>query len=291
MRTGPPTSRAKEQQIRHWNTVAPGWADWFEWTERNFSPLTAWLRDATGWEPGARLLDVACGAGYPALAAAVAARPGGRVVAIDISLEMLAAAARRAADAAIDNVDFLEGDADQLSFDDNSFDGVTNAYGLMFSADPERAVREAHRVLKPGGRLALVTWHDPSTSPFFSIAGGAAARFLALPPPAPMTPGPFRFARTDALETMLNDSGFSSVHIEARSMTFECASAAQYFQIFTDLAWKSRIVSLSEAEVSRFRDAVVEAARPFLDGDRLHLAATSLCASGRKSSAPQGPVS
>src|SRR6266545_2524334 len=114
-RGAPPLERLKQLQTKHWNTVARGWADWFEWTERNFCPVTDWLRDAAGWRAGARVLDVACGAGYPALAAAAAVRPGGRVVAVDISPEMLRAASRRATAAGIDNIEFSEMDAEQLS--------------------------------------------------------------------------------------------------------------------------------------------------------------------------------
>src|SRR4029450_13593773 len=88
--------RIKEQQRKHWNVAADGWAAWLEWIERNFAPVTEWLRGAACWKPGAHILDVACGAGYPALMAAVSVRPGGRVVATDISPNMVAVASRHA---------------------------------------------------------------------------------------------------------------------------------------------------------------------------------------------------
>src|SRR5712691_7611804 len=90
------TADVKDRQRKHWDAVAAGWATWFDWTERNFAPLTAWIRDATPWRAGSRVLDVACGAGYPALAAARAVRPGGRVVATDLSSRMIAVASERA---------------------------------------------------------------------------------------------------------------------------------------------------------------------------------------------------
>jgi SAM-dependent methyltransferase len=274
--------RIKEQQRKHWNVVADGWAAWLEWIERNFGPVTEWLRGAACWEPGAHILDVACGAGYPALTAAVSVRPGGRVVATDISPKMIAVAARHAHLRGVDNIDFLEMDAEHLQFADNSFDAVTNAYGLMFCPDTHGALHEVHRVLKPGGRCALVTWDEPSKSPYFTVIVGVASTFLSLPPIDPAAPGPFRLAAARHLESMLRTSGFSDVRVDSYPMTVECASVAEYCQIFADVAWKARIAALSDADAARFREAVAKAAEPFINGGRLHLVATSLCASGRK---------
>ena len=278
----PSSDRIKEQQRKHWNVVADGWAAWLEWIERNFAPVTEWLREAACWKPGARILDVACGAGYPALTAAESVRPGGRVVAIDISPRMIAVASRQAQKRGIDNIDLLEMDAEDLQSEDNSFDAVTNAYGLMFCPDTLGALNEAHRVLKPGGRCALVTWAEPSKSPYFSVIFGVASTFLSLPPVDPANPGPFRLAASSNLESMLQTSGFSDVRVDSQSMTVECASIAEYCQIFGDVAWKARLAALSDAEAARFHEAVAKAAEPFTNGGRLRLVATSLCASGRK---------
>lgn len=281
-RPGRPAARSvRDSQQTHWNAVAGGWARWFEWTERNFSPLTAWLRGAAGWQPGARILDVACGAGYPALAAAASVRPHGRVVATDISPEMIAEADRRATALGLDTIEFRERDAEQLGFDTGTFDAVMNAYGLMFCPDPGRAVAEAWRVLARGGALAVVTWDEPSRNPFFTTILGVAARFLGLPPPDPTAPGPFRLADPAALDSLLRASGFTKVTIDRLEMTFECGSAAEYVDIFSDVAWKARIASLGADEAARFRAAVAEAT-PSLEDGRLRLGTTSLCASGRK---------
>jgi SAM-dependent methyltransferase len=278
----PSANRIKEQQRKHWNVTADGWAAWLEWIERNFGCVTEWLRGAACWKPGARILDVACGAGYPSLTAAVSVRPRGRVVATDISPNMIAVASRRAQKRGIDNIDFLEMDAEDLQLEDNSFDAVTNAYGLMFCPDTLGALHEAHRVLRPSGRCALVTWDEPSKSPYFTVIVGVASKFLSLPPTDPADPGPFRLAASRNLESMLQSSGFSDVRVDSYPMTVECASVAEYCQIFADVAWKARLAALSDADAARFREAVAKAAEPFMSGGSLRLVATSLCASGRK---------
>src|SRR5262249_12082975 len=157
-----------------------------------------------------------------------------------------------------------------------------NAYGLMFCPEPQRAVNEAGRVLAPGGRFALVTWDEPSKSPFFGVITSVAAPLLSLAEPEPGSPGPFRLASVELLESMLRAGGLVDVRVESRSATFEVGSPGEYCRVFGDLAWKARIARLSDAQRAGFEHSVTEASRPFVREGRLRLAATSLCASGRK---------
>ena len=126
MLSEPDAQRFRAQQTRYWNDAAAGWTAWIEWTERNFSPLTAWFADRGCWAPGARVLDVACGAGYPALAAAARVRPRGTVIACDLSPAMIAAAAATARARGIDNIEFQAMDAEALAFEDSAIDVATS---------------------------------------------------------------------------------------------------------------------------------------------------------------------
>jgi SAM-dependent methyltransferase len=271
-----------EQQKKHWNAVAGGWGTWLDWTSRNFQPIADWLGKAAPWQPGARVLDVACGAGFPALAAAAAVRPGGTVVATDISPEMLAVASSRARRDALDNVAFIEMDAEHLRFDDEEFDAVTNAFGLMFSPDLPRAIAEARRVLKSGGRFLAVTWDEPSQNPFFSVITPVAASFLSILPPAAGAPGPFRLSSATELESLLREGGFFDIRVDRVPMTLELASADEYLQVFSDVAWKARVAALSDRDLARLRAAIAEVVQPhFVDG-RLRLVASSLCVAGSR---------
>jgi SAM-dependent methyltransferase len=274
------TQQFKEQQTKHWNAVAGGWAAWLAWTEREFAPVTDWFVERAGWAPGTRVLDVACGAGYPALAAAAVVGPGGTVVASDISPDMIAVTSAAAAAAGLENIECRTMDAEQLTIDDASVDAVTNAYGLMFCPDPGRAIREAYRVLKAGGRITIVTWDELSKSPFFNVIFPVGAKHLSLTPPAPGVPGPFRFSVPGEMEALLQDAGFVDVRVESRPMSLAFASVAEYCQIFMDVAWKARIAALAEPQLQAFCDDVTRAVRR-------RVAATN-CASSRRRCARQG---
>jgi SAM-dependent methyltransferase len=271
-----------EQQRRHWDGVAAGWAAWLEWTEENFAPLTNWLTMAAGWTPGARVLDAACGAGYPALAAAARVAPDGRVIGTDLSLAMVEAAARRASARGLSNLSIRQMDAEHLDFGNATFDAVTNVYGLMFSPDPIGALVEARRVLKPGGRLAIVVWDKFEESPFFHVITTVARPLLGLAIPDASLPGPFRFASTGALDEVLQRAGFSDCRIDALRMTFTCDSVDEYVGVFRDIAWKSRLDALSPDALARFIEDVGIAAKGYQVNGRLQLPAGSRCAVARK---------
>lgn len=277
-------AEVRDAQKRHWTTVAEAWGKWFDWTEQNFAPLTAWLRDQTGWRAGAHMLDVGCGSGYPALAAAAAVGPAGAVTAIDISSKMISVASRRAAEAGLDNLDFREMDADALRFDDETFDAVTCVCTLMFSPEPQRAISEIRRVLKTTGRFGIVVWDAPSLNPFSMVLVGVMSRFIALPPlPRATAPGPFRFAASDALESVLRSGGCSKFTIEHRTMTFEFPSVDAYFQIVSEVAgWTRRLQELSAEDLARLRQAVAEAAQPYCVEGRVRVGSALHCAAGQK---------
>jgi ubiquinone/menaquinone biosynthesis C-methylase UbiE len=112
-----------------------------------------------GVRPGDRVLDVAAGTGNAAVRAAQA---GGAVTALDLTPELFEAGRRRASDAGV-SVEWVEGDAEQLPFPDESFDVVVSTFGVMFAPRHAVAAAEIQRVLRPGGRLGLATWTPDGT--------------------------------------------------------------------------------------------------------------------------------
>ncbi len=121
-----------------------------EWSPR--------MADRVSVQSGDRVLDVACGTGSWALCAAARVGPGGRVVGLDISPDMLAVARRKSGAGLPVVVEWHEGSVDAMLFDDASFDVVCCQLGLMFFPDKVAALREMRRVLAPGGRLVAMVW-------------------------------------------------------------------------------------------------------------------------------------
>ena len=105
-------------------------------------------------EPGTRVLDVACGSGNLAIPAA---RAGARVTGLDIAPNLLETARRRAMAEGL-KIDFEEGDAEQLPYQDASFDWVVTMFGAMFAPQPPKTASELLRVCRPGGQLAMANW-------------------------------------------------------------------------------------------------------------------------------------
>ena len=114
--------------------------------------------DLLDLKPGERVLDVATGTGIAALMAAERVGPEGEVVATDIAQKMVDATQGEAERLAISNMRFERVDAEELSYPDGSFDAVTCILGLMYPADPQRAIEQMRRVVRPGGRVAVCVW-------------------------------------------------------------------------------------------------------------------------------------
>ena len=273
----------KHQQRVQWREAADAWDRYFDWYSHAFAPLMTWCADAIGAAPGMSVLDVAAGAGQPALTIAPRLHPGGTVLGIDFSPEMVAVAEGRRRRAGAANASFRTMDAEQLELPDASFDAVTCACGVIFFPDAEQALAEMRRVLKPGGRLAIAVWDEPSKNSFVTVGGGAISRFHAATPPSPKSPGAFRFSQRDVLQGVLLDAGFTDLSIVSITMAIEFDSTEEYWETFTECAAgiKAKLATLTDEERLRLRRLVDELAAPYVDGGRLRLVATPLCAAAR----------
>jgi SAM-dependent methyltransferase len=155
-------------------------------------------------EPGMELLDVACGAGNATIPAA---REGARVTGLDFSPDLLAIARERAADAMVE-IDWVEGDAQALPFDDASFDRVISTFGHMFAPDHERTGAEMRRVCRPGGTIAVACWPPDG-------AMGRMFRTTAeLLPPPPGGQPPNLWGTEDHVRELLGDGEFERHEVE-----------------------------------------------------------------------------
>jgi SAM-dependent methyltransferase len=179
------------------------------------------LIDAADIPAGSTVLDVATGSGNAAIAAA---RTGCAVTGIDYVGSLLGRARARAAAEGLD-VQFSEGDAESLPFEDESFDAVVSVLGVMFTPDQERAASELLRVVRPGGTIALANW---TPSSFIGDMLRAVAR--RVPPPTGVR-SPLEWGTEPRLVELLG-SGVAELSVRPRQFVFRFRSAEQFVAFF-----------------------------------------------------------
>jgi SAM-dependent methyltransferase len=159
--------------------------------------------------PGTRLLDVACGTGNSALPAA---RAGAHVTGVDIATNLLEQATKRAAAEQLD-IRFEEGDAEDLPYEDGSFDVVVSMFGAMFAPQPDRVAAELLRVCKPGGLIAMANWTPQG---FVSKTFRVTAEMV---PPPPGVPPPLLWGDESTVRQRLG-GGSAQLSCASRKMQF-----------------------------------------------------------------------
>lgn len=170
----------------NYNEISRGIADAIEHCVLRLNP-----------RPGEKILDLATGTGWTSR---VLARRGAIVTGVDIAQGLLDAAERQARVERV-LVAYRQGDAEQLPFEDESFDAIASTFGVMFASRPEAAAKEMARVVRPGGRIALTTWtSDGNLLKMFQVMKPY------MPAPAqPAPPSPFEWGNPDRIRQLLGD--------------------------------------------------------------------------------------
>ncbi len=165
------------------------------------------------------VLDVACGNGNATIPAA---KTGAKVTGIDITPSLLEAGKAAAAEAGVD-IEWVEGDAQKLPFDDESFDVVTSVFGCMFVPDQRAEAQEMARVLKPGGRMAVCAWTPEGT-----IGGMFITIAKHRPPPPEGFQPPILWGNEDHVRQLFEGTGVG-LDIERTAVEFQSDSLEEFF--------------------------------------------------------------
>ena len=278
-------TRYKARQRQQWDNVAAGWRKWWPSFEQGPQHLSDRLVELSDVQPGQSVLAIATGIGEPAVTAAHRVGPTGYVLATDQAPQMLAIARERAAELGLQQIEFLELDAESLDLTDSTFDAVLCRWGLMFLPDLAQALAGMYRLLIPGGRLAASVWDVPANVPIISLAMQVARQVLQVPPPPAGTPGPFSLSDSTALKQVLTQIGFTDVRSERLTLTFEFKSAEEYARRPRDIA--APLIALladhsteRQAEVWR---AIEDAARQYAMADgSIRMPNETICVVGRR---------
>jgi ubiquinone/menaquinone biosynthesis C-methylase UbiE len=183
----PSADEIRDAQRAAWAGLSASWEKWDSVIMDQLGPVGAAMIERLDIAEDGQYLDIASGTGEPGLSIARLS-PGGRVVLTDLAPEMLDVANRRAGAQGVANIETKVCSADDLPFDDATFDSVSVRFGYMFFPDMTKATAEFARVLKPGGRLCSSVWVKPEENPWTTIALQAIATEAVVAPPDPNGP-------------------------------------------------------------------------------------------------------
>jgi SAM-dependent methyltransferase len=254
----PDTFRAASRG--RWEDGAAGWAASREPFQRAAQPVSDWLIAAVDPQPGQTLLELAAGAGDTGFQAAERLRPAGKLISTDGAMNMVEAAKARAAELGLEDV--VEAKPMEVEWIDAgtaSVDAVICRWGYMLVPDPETALRETRRVLKPGGRVAFAVWAPAAENPW--MTGGRLVELGFAEKSPPNTPGPFALGDPDLVRELLYGAGWTDdILIEPLDFAFTPASAQAWWeqQLDCSLSLKELVAGLTPADHYKLRDAVDE---------------------------------
>jgi ubiquinone/menaquinone biosynthesis C-methylase UbiE len=238
----------KQQLRRLFDTLAPVYDN----PASRFFPFCAdRLVDYLRPRPGSKVLDVATGTGQVAIAFAQAVRPGGRVMAVDMSARMLDRAAANVAKMALDNVDLHEMDAERLDFRAGYFHSVVCSYGLFFLPDMAAALREWVRVLRPGGKLAFTSFEVTAFQPMLDDFVARLRDHGVEIPEGPL--GSQRIASPEHCRELLADAGLGELDVQSLQLGYHLRDENDWWEVVSSTAMRALFEQLPVQRQDAFR--------------------------------------
>jgi SAM-dependent methyltransferase len=213
-------------------------------------------------QPG-RILETAAGTGIVTRALHKGA-PQAQIVATDVNPAMLAVAAQKLRS---DSVSFQPADAQNLPFDDESFDLVVCQFGVMFYPDKVRAHQEARRVLRSNGHYLLVSFDRLDRNPVPHAAGTAVAALFPDDPPVYMERGPFSYADPALIRGDLLAAGFTRIQLETVALTTRVSAPSAAKGLVLGSPFRAEIERRDSSAFDRALDAVTAALAPWDEND------------------------
>jgi SAM-dependent methyltransferase len=234
------------------------------------------LLDAARVKRGVKFLDIASGPGY---VAAAAAKRGAIVLGIDFSSAMLTQA-----QLLHPGIDFRQGDAEQLPLGNGLFDAAAMNFGILHLGHPEKALVEAHRVLRPGGRFAFSVWCNPKETVGFNIVLRAVESHGEPHVELPEGPPFFRYSDPKECECSLIAAGFESPRVTKVSQVWRLSAGDGLFDAMNDSTVRTAglLRAQSPSMLNKIRASMREQLKKYTKNDLVELPMPALIASGVK---------
>jgi SAM-dependent methyltransferase len=233
------------------------------------------LLDAAGVRAGTTMLDLCCGPGY---GAAAAAARGAHATGIDFSEAMVTTA--RALHAA---GTFIQGDAEALDFEDETFDAAICSFGVNHLPHPEKALREANRVLRPGAGFAFSMWCPPGKSKFHEMVLESVRAHGTMDVALPPAPPPFRFSDPATCKDELIAAGFVDPKVVEIPLAFRPRAAADVLALTRCAVRLEMMIELQRpSDRERICQAIIDRAEKFRNGALLEIPMPAVVARAHK---------
>ncbi len=275
-----------QSELQQWAENAERWVANSERIGAITSEASDALIERLAPRPGQRLLDIAAGAGDPALRLARLVGAAGHVTASDGVREMLDSLERHAREQGLAQLEVLHCAAEELDVPAASYDGSCSRFGVMFFSDPVRALQNMRRAVRPGGRLVVVAWGDDSRNPYFTLSMQALDDLGVAPADeAAGSKGVYEFEEEGKLLSVARDAGWQDAREEQHRFVMCVGNTApeQLFDVQTELTRKlrERAETLDEAGREQARKLIAERSRPYAQDGDIRFPATTMIVTGR----------
>jgi ubiquinone/menaquinone biosynthesis C-methylase UbiE len=255
----------KKMTHRQWQATAEAWYRWSPILNKWLGKTTERMLEMAGISIGNHVLDIAAGAGEQSIMVAKKVGVTGRVLATDISSNILDYAKQMAQQAGVNNIEIKVMDGENLTLEDETFDAVISRVGLIYFPDQQKALKEMLRVLKPGGKIAAIVYSIPGRNKFFSVPASIIRNRAKLPPPLPGQPGPFSLGEEGVIEKAFSLAGFKNIKTELvdAPLLFKSAKECLLFEKESFGALHQMMSGLSDPEKEAVWEEIENALQEF----------------------------